>query len=193
MFKTFLFSAVAAFSLSLSAQTTTNTLDSGKVKANNGYLTLLGNGVKAGQMAPNFKAADANFNPVSLSDFKNKAVLISVVPSLDTGICSIQTKHFNDTMAVQYPQVSMLTISMDLPFAQKRFCTSENINNITTLSDAVWREFAANYGLLIEDMGLLARAVFVLDKNHKVVYKQLVSNLAKEPDYKAVEKALNEM
>ncbi|GEK10358.1 thiol peroxidase [Pseudoalteromonas peptidolytica] len=160
-----------------------NTVDMGKVKAQGKAVVLLGRGVETGQAAPDFKVADADFTPVTLADFSNRAVLISVVPSLDTGTCSLQTKHFNEKVASQFPDVAMLTISTDLPFAQKRFCKAENIDKVKTLSDAVWHSFGENYGLLIKDMGLLSRAIFVLDKEHKVVYKQLVENLAKEPNY----------
>lgn len=170
-----------------------NSIDSGKVTANKGKLTLLGNSVKLGDQAPNFKAANNKFSPISLNDFQGKAVLISTVPSLDTGICSLQTKHFNDKIATKYPNVVMLTVSMDLPFAQSRFCKSENITQLYTLSDAVWREFASKYGLLIQDMGLLARSVLILDESHRIIYKQLVPNLAKEPDYISVEAALKKM
>ena len=170
-----------------------NKIDSGKVSANNKMLTLRGTPIELGQKAPNFKAANNKFGPVSLDDFNGKAVLISTVPSLDTGICSLQTKHFNDKVAAKFSDVVLITISMDLPFAQSRFCKTENITQLHTLSDAVWREFAANYGLLIENMGLLARSVIILDKEHKVVYKQLVTNLAKEPDYVSVEAALNKL
>ncbi|MBQ4849468.1 thiol peroxidase [Pseudoalteromonas sp. MMG012] len=163
-----------------------NTIDSGKVHAQDKPVTLLGKGVTEGQQAPNFKVVDEAFVPVSLSDFNGQAVLISVVPSLDTGICSLQTKHFNEQVANTYKDVKMLTISADLPFAQKRFCKQENIDKVTTLSDSVWRNFGENYGLYIKDMGLLSRAVLILDKNHKIVYKQLVKNLASEPDYTQV-------
>ncbi|MDE3272382.1 thiol peroxidase [Pseudoalteromonas sp. G4] len=186
----------SVFALNVSAeqyQLPVNQVDSGKVSANNNKLTLRGKPVELGQPAPNFKAANNKFSPVSLSDFAGKAVLISTVPSLDTGICSLQTKHFNDKIANNYSDVVMLTISMDLPFAQSRFCKTENITQLHTLSDAVWREFAQNYGLLIEDMGLLARSVIILDKEHNVVYKQLVTNLAKEPDYISVEAALKKL
>ncbi len=193
MLKNIVFSALALVSTMSVAQLPINDIDSGKITANKGKLSLLGQPVNVGQQAPAFKAANNRFAPIKLSDFANQAVLISVVPSLDTGICSIQTKHFNDKMAANYPNVKMLTISMDLPFAQKRFCDTENVNNIEVLSDSVWREFAANYGLLIQDMGLLARAVFVLDKQHTVVYKQLVDNLAKEPNYKEVESILTKL
>lgn len=170
-----------------------NQLDSGKITANGKMLTLRGNPIQLNQQAPNFKVADNKFAPVMLSDFAGKAVLISTVASLDTGVCSLQTMHFNNAIAPKYSDVEMLTISTDLPFAQSRFCKTENISQLHTLSDAVWHEFAASYGLLIEDMGLLARSVIILDKQHKVVYKQIVDNLASEPDYGAVEEALNKL
>lgn len=178
--------SVQAFSFELPE----NTLDQGKVLAQNKPVTLLGNGVSIGQEAPNFKVVDGSFAPVTLDKFKNQAVLISVVPSLDTGVCSIQTKHFNEKVADLYPNVAMLTISADLPFAQKRFCKAENIDKIQTLSDSVWHNFGENYGLIIKDMGLLSRAVFVLDASHKVVYKELVPKLSSEPNYDAAIAAL---
>ena len=170
-----------------------NTLDTGKVKAGGKAVVLLGSGVSQGQAAPDFKVADGDFTAVTLADFERRAVLISVVPSLDTGTCSLQTKHFNEQVADKFPDVAMLTISADLPFAQKRFCKAENIDKVKTLSDSVWHSFGENYGLLIKDMGLLSRAIFVLDKDHKVVYKQLVENLSKEPDYDPVVKALEQL
>ncbi|WP_419147848.1 thiol peroxidase [Pseudoalteromonas 'SMAR'] len=170
-----------------------NTLDAGKVKAGGKAVVLLGSGVSQGQAAPDFKVADGDFTAVTLADFERRAVLISVVPSLDTGTCSLQTKHFNEQVADKFPDVAMLTISADLPFAQKRFCKAENIDKVKTLSDSVWHSFGENYGLLIKDMGLLSRAIFVLDKDHRVVYKQLVENLSKEPDYDPVVKALEQL
>ena len=170
-----------------------NTLDTGKVKAGGKAVVLLGSGVSQGQAAPDFKVADGDFTAVTLADFERRAVLISVVPSLDTGTCSLQTKHFNEQVADKFPDVAMLTISADLPFAQKRFCKAENIDKVKTLSDSVWHSFGENYGLLIKDMGLLSRAIFVLDKDHRVVYKQLVENLSKEPDYDPVVKALEQL
>ena len=129
---------------------------------------------------------DDSFTAITLENYQGQAVLISVVPSLDTGICSLQTKHFNEKVAQQFPGVAMLTISADLPFAQKRFCKAENIDKVTTLSDSVWRDFGQKYGLIIKDMGLLTRAVFILNKSHKVIYKQLVSSLSTEPEYDSV-------
>lgn len=163
-----------------------NTLDAGKVTAQGKPVTLLGKGLKVGEDAPNFKVVNDSFTAVTLEDYKGQAVLISVVPSLDTGICSLQTKHFNEKVAQQFPGVAMLTISADLPFAQKRFCKAENIDKVTTLSDSVWRDFGQQYGLIIKDMGLLTRSVFILDKSHKVIYKQLVSSLSTEPEYDSV-------
>lgn len=170
-----------------------NSLDAGKVSAQSKPVTLLGQGVEVGQRAPNFKVVDGNFTPVTLDNYQGQAVLLSVVPSLDTGVCSIQTKHFNEKVASEYPSVAMLTLSADLPFAQKRFCKAENIDKIVTLSDSVWRDFGKNYGLIIKDMGLLTRAVFVLDKEHNIVYKQLVDNLSKEPDYDSAIAALKKL
>ncbi|KID58607.1 redoxin [Pseudoalteromonas luteoviolacea] len=183
----FITTALFAFScFSVSATLDENQLDKGKVTAGGKPVTLLGSGVAIGDQAPNFKVVNGDFTPVSLSEFEGKAVLISVVPSLDTGICSLQTKYFNEKVASEYPNIAMLTISTDLPFAQKRFCKQEGVDKVQTLSDAVWRNFGEQYGLLIKDMGLLSRAVFILDKNHKVKYKQLISNLASEPNYDEV-------
>jgi thiol peroxidase len=163
-----------------------NKLDAGKVSAQGKPVTLLGKGVSVGDTAPNFNVVDGNFTPVTLDDYKDQAILISVVPSLDTGICSLQTKHFNEKVAAQFPAVVMLTISADLPFAQKRFCKTENIDKITALSDSVWRDFGQKYGLIIKDMGLLTRSVLILDRSHNIIYKQLVSSLSTEPEYNSV-------
>ena len=181
-----------AFALSLfcctsfASELPENTLDAGKVTAQGKPVTLLGQGLKVGADAPNFKVVDDSFTAITLENYQGQAVLISVVPSLDTGICSLQTKNFNEKVAQQFPGVAMLTISADLPFAQKRFCKAENIDKVTTLSDSVWRDFGQKYGLIIKDMGLLTRAVFILDKSHKVIYKQLVSSLSTEPEYDSV-------
>ena len=157
---------------------TTNLVMAGKK-----YVTLLGNQVNLGENAPNFKVVNESFSPVMLNEFKNKSVLISVVPSLDTGVCSIQTKRFNEEIANLPEDVVMLTISNDLPFAQKRFCKTEKIDSIKVLSDAVWRDFGQKYGLLIKDMGLLTRAIFIVDTEGKIAYKELVGNISQHPDY----------
>ncbi|MBE3673011.1 thiol peroxidase [Pseudoalteromonas distincta] len=186
MLRSLAFALSAFCSVAIAADYPENTLDAGKVSAQGKPVTLLGQGISIGDSAPNFKVVDDNFIPVTLEDHKGQAVLISVVPSLDTGICSLQTKHFNEKVASQFPSVVMLTISADLPFAQKRFCKAENIDKITTLSDSVWRDFGQKYGLIIKDMGLLTRTVFILDESHNVIYKQLVSSLSTEPEYNSV-------
>jgi len=155
------------------------------VKANNKYVTLLGTQVAINDQAPNFKVVDKNFSPVQLSDFKGQTILISVVPSLDTGVCSIQTKRFNDEAAKLPKNITLLTISNDLPFAQKRFCKVEGVDQIKVLSDSVWRNFGESYGLIIKNMGLLTRAIFIIDNHGKVKYKELVANISEHPDYES--------
>jgi len=148
-------------------------------------VTLLGPELKPGDRAPEFTVVDADFKPVRLSDSKGKARLISVVPSLDTSVCSAQTKRFNDEVAKLPDNVAVLTISMDLPFAQKRFCAAEKVDRVQVLSDHVKREFGLAYGVLIEEMGLLARAVFVVGRDDRVAYVQIVPEVAQQPDYDA--------
>ena len=147
-------------------------------------LTLAGDVVEVGAAAPDFTVSDNDLKPVSLSDFKGKIVIISSVPSLDTPVCELQTKRFNEEAAKLDAQV--LTVSMDLPFAQARFCKSFRIENSLTLSDYKDRSFAKAFGLSIEELGLLARAVFVIDKEGKIVYRQIVSEVTHEPDYDEV-------
>lgn len=153
------------------------------VKAGDKYVTLLGNQLNLGDLAPDFKVVNEAFSPITLTQFKDKNILISVVPSLDTGVCSLQTKRFNDEIANLPKDIVMLTISNDLPFAQKRFCKTEKVEHIKVLSDAVWRNFGENYGLLIKDMGLLTRAIFIIDSHGKIAYKELVKNISNHPDY----------
>lgn len=153
------------------------------VKAGDKYITLLGHQVNVGDEAPMFKVVNESFVPVNLSDYSDKIVLISAVPSLDTGVCSIQTKRFNEEVANLPKDIQILTISNDLPFAQKRFCKAENIDKITVLSDSVWRDFATKYGILIKDMGLLTRSIFIIDTSGKIAYKELVPNISDHPNY----------
>ncbi len=148
-------------------------------------LTLLGPEVKVGDPAPDFRVVNVEFQPVKFSSFKGKASLISVVPSLDTGVCALQTKRFNDEILNLPSDVAVMTISMDLPFAQKRFCETEKVDRVLVLSDHVWREFGLNYGVLIKDMGLLARSIFVIGKDGRIAYKQIIPELSEHPDYDA--------
>ena len=146
---------------------------------------VLGGDVKVGDAAPDFRAVDGSFQPVRLSSFRGRPCLISAVPSLDTPVCSLQTKRFNDEMQKLPREVLVMTISMDLPFAQKRFCEAEKVDRILVLSDHVWREFGLSYGLLIKDMGLLARSIFVVGKDGRIAYRQIVPELTSHPDYDA--------
>lgn len=155
----------------------------GVVTAHGNPVTLLGPEVKVGDAAPDFAVVDGAFKPVRLSDFQGKTVLLSAVPSLDTKVCSIQTKRFNDEAEKLPPSVVVLTISEDLPFAQTRFCGAENIKNIRVLSDAVHREFGLRYGVLIKDMSLLARSIWVIGPDGRVRYREIVPELTHEPDY----------
>ncbi len=152
-------------------------------------ITLMGALADVRVDAPAFRVVDDSFKPVNLSDFRGKVVLISAVPSLDTGVCSLQTKRFNEEAAKLPADVVILTISMDLPFAQKRFCETDKIGRIRILSDAVWREFGDAYGIRIKDMGLLSRSVWVVGRNGKLLYRQLVPELTTEPDYDGALKA----
>lgn len=178
---------VLLLSSSAAAVDLTATLPSrmSEIKAGERPLELLGTPAQLQQLAPEFKVVDAGFKAVKLSDFAGKTVLISVVPSLDTGVCSIQTKKFNQEVANLPTDVVLLTISTDLPFAQKRFCQKEQVDKLMVLSDAVWGDFGSNYGLRIKDMGILARAVLIIDRSGKLVYQQLVPVLSQEPDYTA--------
>lgn len=162
------------------------------VKAGGQQIVLLGDELKVGQQAPDFKVVDNSFKPVRLSDFQGKTLMLSIVPSIDTGICSLQTKRFNEEVAKLPDSVQLLTISTDLPFAQKRFCEQEQVNNMAVLSDAVWRDFGSSYGLLIKDMGLLTRAIIIINQQGKVAYLQLVPELAQEPDYDTALKVLRQ-
>ena len=153
-------------------------------------LTLVGADIQVGQAVPDFRVIDMSFAPVRLSDFKGKPVLISAVPSLDTGICALQTKRFNEEIAKLPEDVAILTVSTDLPFAQKRFCDAEKVDRIQILSDCVDKDFALKYGVLIKDMGLLARAIFVIGKDSTLLYKEIVPEVASHPDY---DRALSEI
>ena len=156
-------------------------------------VTLIGNEVKVGQAAPDFTAVATDLSPVGLNSFKGKKLVISAVPSLDTPVCDIETKRFNQEAATLGPDVQVLTISMDLPFAQKRWCAAANASNVKTLSDYREGSFGKAYGVFIKEFGLLARSIFVVDANGKVQYVQLVKEIATEPDYHSVLEAVKKI
>jgi len=148
--------------------------------------TLLGPALKAGDKAPDFIVVDNGLAPVSLASYKGKIKVISAVPSLDTPVCDTETRRFNQEAAALPENVVVLTISLDLPFAQKRWCGAAGIDRVTTLSDYQERSFADAYGVLIKELKLLARSVFVIDANDTIRYIQIVPEVTSEPDYAAV-------
>jgi thiol peroxidase len=138
-----------------------------------------------GAKAPDFKLTSGELKDLTLADFKGKRKILNIVPSLDTPVCATSTRKFNES-AGKLPNTVVLVVSADLPFASGRFCTTEGLKNVTTLSLMRDKNFAKDYGVLIQDgplAGVCARAVVVLDENDKVVYKQLVPEIKQEPDY----------
>jgi len=155
----------------------------GKVTMRGNPLTLIGNEVKVGEAAPDFMVLDNNLTPVKLSAYRPKLCILSSVPSLDTPVCDIETRKFNEEASKLGENVQILTISMDLPFAQKRWCGSAGVNKIQTLSDHREAQFGIAYGVLIKELRLLARAFFLVDQKGILQYVQLVKEIANEPNY----------
>ena len=149
-------------------------------------LTLLGDEPKVGEAAPDFEVLDNNLSPVKFSSFRGKVSIISTVPSLDTPVCDMETRRFNDEAGKLGADVNILTISMDLPFAQKRWCGAAGVDKVITLSDHREASFGKAYGVLIKELRLLARAVFVVDREGTIQYIQFVNEMTEEPDYNAV-------
>ena len=149
-------------------------------------VTLLGPALKVGDKAPDFQVVDNSLSPVRLEDFHGKTKIISAVPSLDTSVCDVETRRFNKEAENLPKEVVVLTISMDLPFAQSRWCGAAGINRVKTLSDYQERSFAVAYGVLIKELKLLSRSIFVIDANDTIRYIQHVSEITDEPDYAAV-------
>ena len=148
-------------------------------------LTLLGNELKVGQKAPDFEVVADDLSTVKFSSFQGKVCIISSVPSLDTSVCDKMTRRFNEEADNLGEDVVVLTISMDLPFAQKRWCGVAGINNVQTLSDHRDGSFGTSYGVLIKELRLLARAVFVIDKSEIIRHVEIVNELTNEPDYQS--------
>ena len=148
-------------------------------------LTLIGPEIKVGSKAPDFQVLGGDLSTVTLQNFKGKTKLISVVPSLDTPVCDQQTRRFNEEAAKLPADVQVLTISMDLPFAQKRFCSTAGINKIQTLSDHRSASFGEAYGTLIKELRLLARSIFVIGPDDKVQYVEYVKEVTNHPNYEA--------
>lgn len=155
-------------------------------------MTLAGEEIKVGDSAPDFTLHyfKDGFHTLTKADLAGKRSLISVVPSLDTGVCAIQTKTFNEKISGLGDSINAVTVSLDLPFAQGRFCSAEGVENMQTASDYQDRNFGNNWGLLIEELKLLTRAVFVLDGNGTVVHAEIVPEVTDEPNYDSAFAAL---
>ena len=166
---------------------------SGAITMKGNPLTLVGPKLSAGDAAPDVEVLDNDLNPVKLSSFKEKVCILSIVPSLDTPVCDLQTRRFNDEAGKLGDDVAILTISMDLPFAQKRWCGAAGADKVATFSDHRNAAFGEAYGVLIKELRLLARAIFVVDKQGTIQYCQLVKEVTEEPDYDAALDAVKKL
>ena len=156
-------------------------------------LTLIGNEVKVGEKAPDFTVLANDLSSVSLSSYRGKICVLSSVPSLDTPVCDLETRKFNEEASRLGTEILILTISMDLPFAQKRWCAAAGVSKVQTLSDHREASFGTSFGVLIKELRLLARAVFIVDRQGTLQYIQLVKELSKEPDYEAILGSLRQL
>jgi len=156
-------------------------------------MTLIGPELKPGDKAPDFTVLDQTMAPKTLKDFDGKFKVISVTPSLDTPVCDLQIHWFNEDAANQPQDVAVLNISMDLPFAIKRFCATGGIDKAMALSDHRDASFGTNWGVLMKELRLLARSIFIVDKENVIRYVQIVPEQTAEPDYEAALKALKDL
>jgi len=164
-----------------------------QIKFKGSPLTLVGRIAKVGAGAPGFRVSSGDLQEAGLKDFKGKIKIITTFPSIDTPVCDLQVKEFNKRAAGFSGDVVIIGISKDLPFAQVRFCHDNDIKSVVTLSDYKYSSFGINYGLLIKELNLLARAVLILDKNDVIRYIQIVEELTASPDYEAVLSNLSEV
>ncbi|WP_250277879.1 thiol peroxidase [[Clostridium] colinum] len=155
---------------------------------NGNPVTLKGNELKVGDVAPDFLLTDTSLNDISLADTKGKRVFV-VVPSLDTPICDLSAKRFNEE-ATKFDNVSIYVVSMDLPFALTRWCGANSSDRITTLSDYKHRSFGENYGVYINELGLLTRSIFIVDEDNKISYVEYCKEIKSEPDFESALNAL---
>lgn len=163
------------------------------VTINGNPLTLLGQEVAVGQIASDFKVLSPDLKEARLADFKSKVIVIAALPSLDTPVCDLEIKHFNQQAASLSKDVVIIFISMDLPFALARFCQAFDINQVKTFSDHRDADFGLKYGVLIKESRLLARTVFIVDRIGKIRYIERVKELTKQPDFEALLKALQDV
>ncbi len=148
-------------------------------------MTLMGEELTVGQASPDFSLTANDLSTKTLDDYRGKVILLATVPSLDTGVCDTMTRRFNEQAAKLGDNVVVLTVSMDLPFAQKRWCGAANVENVETLSDYKDHRFGSAWGLRIKELGLLARSVSVIDSDGHIAYHELVREVTEEPDYDA--------
>jgi thiol peroxidase len=160
-----------------------------KVTFKGNPVTLLGNEIKVGDKAPEFTVLSSSLQPITLANFDGKVKVIAIYPSIDTGICAAQNRRFNQE-ADKLKDVAVLSISVDLPFAQSRFCAAEGLSNIVTLSDHKELDFGMKYGYVIEELRLLARGTVIIGKDNVVKYVEFVPEIAQEPDYDAALKVI---
>jgi thiol peroxidase len=165
----------------------------GAVTMKGNPLTLTGNEVKVGDAAPDVTLLDNGLGPVKLSSFRGKNCVLASVPSLDTPVCDMESRRFNEEAARLGADVAILIISMDLPFAQKRWCGAAGVTKVQTLSDHREASFGNSFGVLIKELRLLARAVFLVDKKGTIKYIQLVKEVTQEPNYQEVLDALKKL
>lgn len=164
-----------------------------KITMKGNPLTLEGRELGVGEAAPDVELTDNDLNPVRISSYRGKVLIISSVPSLDTPVCDMETRRFNEEAGKLGEDVVIVTVSLDLPFAQKRWCGAAGVDKVITLSDYRERAFGEKYGVLIKELKLLARCVFVVDKEGIIQYIQLVSEVTREPDYDAVLEAARKL
>ena len=156
-------------------------------------LTLVGTQPKVGEPSPDFEVLGNDLSPVKLSGLRGKVCVICAVPSLDTPVCDTEIRNFNEQATSLGDDVAVLAISMDLPFAQARWCGAAGVENVQTLSDHRDATFGTKYGVLIEELRLLARAIFVVDKEGLIRYIEVVEEMTNEPDYEAALKAVKDL
>ena len=168
-------------------------MDNVKVNFKGSPVTLVGTHLQTGDKAPRFTVHDGDLQPVSLSQYKDKNLIISVFPSVDTSVCALQNIRFNKEASKLKGDVEILSISVDLPFAQKRFCAAEGIDNVHVYSDYRDLDFGMKYGFVIKELRLLARGVIVIDKKGIIRYIEYVPEIAQEPNYEAALKAVKEL
>ena len=160
-----------------------------KITFNGDPITLVGPVLRVGDDAPDFLVVDNTLKNVTLKDTSGKRIFV-VVPSIDTSVCDTEVRRFNQEATKLGEDVTIYTISMDLPFAQGRWCGGAGIDRVKTVSDYKDREFGNNYGVYINELGLLSRAVFIVDENNKVVYVEYLNEITEEPDYEKALEAL---